>query len=163
VPYADYVESTIEGLMESAAAHSASTTEADIVWARGLMAAAREAMEVPFAPAVVHLDYGFHNVLLDGDRLTAVIDWMTAESGHPEADLARPLAIDFQYKVGGREQFLAGYRTVQPELHGFRERFPVFMLWERSLIWEYWQRHKGFKEGLLFRDWVEPFVRMLDD
>lgn len=162
--YADYLSSTIEELLAQSADASAATTIDDISWARKVLAAGRQALEMPFTPVVVHLDYGFHNVLFApnarGWELTGVIDWMTAEAGHPECDLARPLATFAQQKDDGTEDFLTGYRSVQPELPGFAERFPVFMLWERLLIWHYWQLHKGFKEGLGMREWMEPFVTM---
>ena len=65
----------------------------------------RAAMQLPFQPVVVHLDFGHHNVLFeehDGEwRITGVIDWMTAEAGHPECDFARPLATFQQYRIPG--------------------------------------------------------------
>ena len=165
--YADYVESIVEELLERSASASSATSVEDISWARTIFEQCREALEMPFQPVVVHLDYGFHNVLFEKREgtwaLTGVIDWMTAEVGHPECDLARPLAADWQYRLGGREAFLAGYRSVQAELAGFRDRFAAFMLWEQLLIWQYWQARGGaFKEGLGLREWMEPFVRMLD-
>jgi aminoglycoside phosphotransferase (APT) family kinase protein len=37
---------------------------------------------------IVHGDYGFHNLLVDGDRVVAVLDWELATVGDPLADLA---------------------------------------------------------------------------
>jgi aminoglycoside phosphotransferase (APT) family kinase protein len=166
VSYADYVEAAVQGLLDKSLEASAATSASDIDWAHSVMSEGRAAMSSPFQPVVVHLDFGFHNVLFekqdDSWRLTGVIDWMTAESGHPESDLARPLATFRQYRIPGLDNFLAAYREAQPELPGFQQRFPVFMLWERLLIWEYWQRNKGFKESLGLRQWTEPYVRMLN-
>lgn len=39
------------------------------------------------ALTVVHGDVGFHNVLADGDELTALLDWELASLGHPARDL----------------------------------------------------------------------------
>ncbi|MGE3075927.1 MAG: phosphotransferase family protein [Dehalococcoidia bacterium] len=165
-PYVDYVESTVENLLEQAGAASSATSSGDVAWARAVLSEGRAAMSLPFRPTVVHLDFGFHNVLFANEgnswQLTGVIDWHTAEAGHPECDVARPLATDMQYRLGAREAFLEGYRSIQPEIPGFKERFGVFMLWERLLIWTYWQTHNGFKAGLGMRKWMEPFVRMLD-
>ncbi|MET8051928.1 phosphotransferase family protein [Streptosporangium sp. NPDC005286] len=36
---------------------------------------------------LVHGDLGFHNVLAEGDELTAVLDWELASLGHPARDL----------------------------------------------------------------------------
>lgn len=162
--YADYVESTVEGLLAYAREASSATSGDDIAWARSVLRKARPAMELPFEPSVVHLDFGFHNVLFESSgeqwRLTGIVDWHTAESGHPECDLARPLATFQQHRVAGAAEFMVAYRELQPELPGFRERLPAFLLWERLLIWGYWQHHKGFREGLGMREWMEPFVRI---
>jgi aminoglycoside phosphotransferase (APT) family kinase protein len=37
---------------------------------------------------IVHGDYGFHNLLVDRARVTAVLDWELATVGDPLADLA---------------------------------------------------------------------------
>ena len=164
--YGEYVEEEIiETLLEMSLRASSATTANDVEWARSVVAQGRTAMNLPFQPVVVHMDFGAHNVLFeqrDGIwRLTGVIDWATAESGHPEGDLIRPLMFYWKDRVAGRKEFLAAYRDSHPELPGFRQRFPVFVLWERLLLWEYWQRNKGFKEGLGMREWMEPFVTML--
>ena len=38
-------------------------------------------------PCFVHGDYSFHNLLFEGDRLTAVLDWELAHIGHAAEDL----------------------------------------------------------------------------
>lgn len=47
----------------------------------------------PRADVLLHLDYHPLNVMVDGGRLTAVIDWANARSGDPRADLARTAGI----------------------------------------------------------------------
>ncbi len=164
VTYPDYVEQTIEGLLASARDASSATSDDDVAWACSILREARPAMDLPFESSVVHLDFGFHNVLFENGeeqwRLSGIVDWHTAESGHPECDLARPLATFQQHRIAGAAEFMAAYRELQPELPGFRDRLPVFVLWERLLIWTYWQRHKGFPEGLGMREWMERYVRM---
>lgn len=44
-------------------------------------------------PALLHLDYHPLNVLTDGSRITAVIDWVNALPGDPRADFARTVTI----------------------------------------------------------------------
>lgn len=39
-------------------------------------------------PVLTHGDFNVHNVLADGDRITAVLDWECADFGAPELDLA---------------------------------------------------------------------------
>ncbi|MBK8559379.1 phosphotransferase [Candidatus Amarobacter glycogenicus] len=165
-PYVEYVSATLEDLLTRSLAASNATTEADVAWARSVLERARPALELPFRPTAVHLDFGFHNVLFeqrDGHwRLTGVIDWMTAEAGHPECDLSRPLATDRQSRIGAREAFLGAYEAVHPRTSGFEERFRAFMLWERLLIWQYWQAQpQNDFGGIGMREWIEPFVEML--
>src|SRR5436853_495789 len=47
----------------------------------------------PRSDALLHLDFHPLNVLVDGRRVTAVIDWANARAGDPRADLARTLTI----------------------------------------------------------------------
>jgi aminoglycoside phosphotransferase (APT) family kinase protein len=42
---------------------------------------------------LLHLDFHPLNVLTDGERITAVLDWANAHSGDPRADLARAISI----------------------------------------------------------------------
>ena len=42
---------------------------------------------------LLHLDYHPLNVLTDGERVTAVLDWANAHAGDPRADLARAITI----------------------------------------------------------------------
>jgi aminoglycoside phosphotransferase (APT) family kinase protein len=43
--------------------------------------------------ALLHLDYHPLNVMTDGTRVTAILDWANTRAGDPRADLARTLAI----------------------------------------------------------------------
>lgn len=40
------------------------------------------------AMTVIHNDYGPHNILVDGDRISAVLDWENARLGDPAEDLS---------------------------------------------------------------------------
>ena len=42
---------------------------------------------------LLHLDFHPLNVLTDGERVTAVLDWANAHAGDPRADLARAISI----------------------------------------------------------------------
>lgn len=44
--------------------------------------------DAPGRPVLLHGDIGFHNLLLDDGRLTAVLDWEFAHLGDPAEDLA---------------------------------------------------------------------------
>ncbi|HUG14682.1 MAG TPA: aminoglycoside phosphotransferase family protein [Thermomicrobiales bacterium] len=43
--------------------------------------------------ALLHLDFHPLNLLTDGQRITAVLDWTNARAGDPRADLARSISI----------------------------------------------------------------------
>lgn len=43
----------------------------------------------PGSPSVIHGDIGFHNILFDGDHLTALLDWELADLGDPARDLVQ--------------------------------------------------------------------------
>lgn len=60
-------------------------------------------------PVLVHGDYGLHNLLVDGQGVTAVVDWERAHLGHPAEDLSylRP-SIE---AVLPWEDFLDAYRA----------------------------------------------------
>lgn len=47
----------------------------------------------PAIPKLLHLDYHPLNVLTDGSRITAVLDWTNTRAGDPRADVARTHTI----------------------------------------------------------------------
>jgi aminoglycoside phosphotransferase (APT) family kinase protein len=58
--------------------------------------------------SIVHGDYSYHNLLFEGDKLSAVMDWELVRVGHPAEDLGyiRPAAIQ---RVSWAE-FMTAYR-----------------------------------------------------
>lgn len=164
-PYGDYAAAHVRRLLRRCRQASPATTDADVSWVESVVSECLPAFEEPFTPCVVHLDYSENNAVLARDggrwRVAAVVDWMTAEVGHPEADLCRSLAHYRSRDASEQRPFLEAYRAVHPEAPGFSERFPLLMLWERLLIWEYGQRNTvWFPRGLTLRRWAEPFLNM---
>ena len=49
--------------------------------------------QAPAPPRLLHLDYHPLNVLTDGARITAVLDWTNTRAGDPRADYARTHTI----------------------------------------------------------------------
>lgn len=64
--------------------------------------------EVPHADRLLHLDFHADNVLMDGERITAVIDCENTLAGPPHIDLARSRTILRAVKLG---------RLIPEELH----------------------------------------------
>ena len=78
------------------------------------------------APVFLHGDYGPHNILLEGDRVSAVLDWEIATPGDPAQDIA--WFLNCTAATADRQEFLEAYREAggQP-LNEYRLRyFDVF-------------------------------------
>lgn len=79
--------------------------------------------EAPDLPVLVHGDIGFHNMLIDEGRLTALVDWEFAHIGDPAEDLG---SIRNALGADHWEAIMAAYRAaggvdVDPaRLHFFR-------------------------------------------
>ena len=72
----------------------------------------RLAATIPYdaAPlAIVHGDLGFHNMLVEDNRLVALLDWEFAHLGHPAEDLGY-IRMDIE-KMTGWGAFLEAYRN----------------------------------------------------
>jgi hygromycin-B 4-O-kinase len=69
---------------------------------------------------LVHGDYGYGNVLAEGGRVTAVLDWMGARYGDFLYDVAW---LDFWSPVDGwRERIEQHYRRTGQDVPHYRER-----------------------------------------
>lgn len=55
---------------------------------RALQWLARNVPEVDEPAVITHLDYGFNNIIFDGTKISAVLDWETSHPGDPAADIA---------------------------------------------------------------------------
>jgi aminoglycoside phosphotransferase (APT) family kinase protein len=64
---------------------------------------------------LVHGDFKANNILVDGDRVTAVLDWELCHVGDPVEDLAWTLLWTTRWDVVGglfdRKEFLSAYAT----------------------------------------------------
>lgn len=95
--------------------------------------------------AVVHGDYNFNNILIDGDRVSAIVDWEFLHIGNPAADLGW-----FHYGatgICGWDQFLKLYREAGG--HEFTRRQLDFhiLLGQARLAVMTLQTESGFNDG----------------
>jgi aminoglycoside phosphotransferase (APT) family kinase protein len=77
--------------------------------ARALKWLAGNLPDVDDPPVLVHLDFGLNNILIEGERISAILDWESARLGDPCDDIMvmqRELA-DYLTE----EEFLARYRA----------------------------------------------------
>lgn len=90
-------------------------------------------------PALLHLDYHPQNVLADGGRISAVLDWANARAGDPRADIARTYTILMvePYFPGrqplpialGRRLLTASWRRGYAEIGGAPSDMAWFYAW----------------------------------
>jgi hypothetical protein len=150
------------------ARHSSQTTGADVEWVSAVVVAARPALAGSFPPRVVFRDYGEHNVVVQqtGDRwdVSGMFDLMEASVGDGEMDLARQVARYLDEDAGYARSFLQRYLDVHRPRPGFAERFPVYMLRDRLIVWEYGVRPETptwWDSRLELREWAEPYTSWL--
>ena len=164
----ELVITRIRRILERARAASDRTTTADVAWAEGLIERSHAALAVPFTPCFTMEDYKEGNVVLsrtsDGWQVSGVFDFMGCYFGDGETDLSRTTAEYFDQDRELAREFLATYLRVRAPRSGFRERFSLYMLLDRLIIWEYVQRHEvevASKMGTL-REWTERYTEIAD-
>ena len=144
------------------------TTPGDADWIAGILDDSKAALLDPFQPCFVMNDYKEENTVaerIDGRwQVTGVFDLMEAYFGDGEADLSRSLAAYEIADKGSDERayaFLGAYfrtREDQVARPGFTERFTVYMIMDRMLIWAY-GRKEGWFDGVAdFRSYCEPHL-----
>lgn len=166
--YGAWVVGRIRELLASAQVHSARTTAADVAWVEQVLERAQPALAEPLEPCFVMEDYKEGNTVVeragDGWRVSGVFDLMTAHMGDGEADLSRPTAIYLDADPALAASFLAAYKEQTTLRPGFAARFPVYMLYDRIIIWEYLERAEpGWQqEPQTLREWAGPYIGALE-
>jgi len=91
---------------------------------------------------MVHQDFSFKNMIVEGDEIKAVIDWERAISGHRELDLfkfERSLMSKFRTrKIGNKygDLLIKEYNSIKHLESGWERRRKIYML--ISLIQTMW-------------------------
>lgn len=80
--------------------------------------------------SLVHGDLGFHNILVDDGRLTALLDWEKTSVGHPAQDIGYLWHAAIQ--LCDWETFIQAYRDAGAALPSARE-IAFFSLW--ASVW----------------------------
>jgi len=153
-------------ILEQAHTRSDRTTLADVEWAEELIERASAALASSFTPCFTMEDYKEGNVVLsrtrDGWQVSGVFDFMGCYFGDGETDLSRITAEYFDQDPELARDFLTAYLQLRKPRPGFRERFSLYMLLDRLIIWEYIQRHEtdiASKMGTL-RNWTERYTQI---
>lgn len=144
--------------------NATATTLADISWVEERIAQAGDALDEAFEPRLVMEDYKEGNlVVTHNDRrwqVSGVFDLMGAHFGDGEADLSRPIAAYLKEEPELASAFFDGYRKHISLRPGFARRFPIYMLLDRAILWEFFQSHgwRWWPEQWTFRDWASPYI-----
>ncbi len=173
VPFAaswtDWVATEVRGWLALAKGHSDPTTDSDMAWVERLLGEARAALGERFQRRVVLRDYKEGNTVMsltaEGWRVSGVFDLMEAAFGDGEMDLSRQTAAYLDEDGELARAFLRTYLGLRPPRPGFADRFPVYMLRDRLIIWEYIQRPVGEPrrdQRPTLREWAEPYTSSLE-
>lgn len=144
--------------------NATATTPKDIAWVEQLIAKAEDALKEAFEPCFLMRDYKEGNLVVTKYnklwRVSGVFDLMEGHFGDGEADLSRQIGeyLNEDSQLAG--EFFAAYRKHKPLRPGFAQRFPVYMLLDRVILWEFFQ-HQGWRwwpEHWTFRDWASQYT-----
>src|SRR5207253_2097824 len=134
----------IRRLLELSRLSNDRTTSDDADWVEEIIAGAEVALRESFVPCFVMEDYKEQNAVFrktaTGWEVSGVFDLMQCHFRDGEADLSRTAAAYLDESPSLAAEFLRAYLSLKPPRHGFRERFAIYMLLDRMIIWEYVQR-----------------------
>jgi hygromycin-B 7''-O-kinase len=165
ISYAQRVLACLRNLLRRAqVVNGSATTQEDIVWAENYIEEAQDALNEAFEPCLVLEDYKRENlvVLQQGDewKVSGIFDLMGAYFGDGEADLSRQYAIYIDEDPVLAQVFLQSYLNQTTPRSDFARRFPVYMLLDRAIIWEFVHRHEPqwWDGKQTFRDWASTYL-----
>ena len=169
--YGEWVISSIRHYLQLAILHSDRTTDADVEWVERLIDQGRDALEVPYEPCFVMQDYKEGNAVAECRegiwRISGVFDYMEPYFGDGEADLPRQTAAYADENVELAREFVGAYMAQMDECSrsfrpGLAERFPVYMLLDRLIIWEFGQRCGVWWDArLTLQEWASPHTSLV--
>lgn len=165
VSFRAWVTSRLRKSLQRCLEASDATTDSDIAWAEEQIAQGQDALDAPPEPTFVHHDYKENNAVAErvagGWQVTGVFDLGEAYFGDGEEDLARSVAGYAAQDPELARQFMEAYRAGRPLRPGFAQRFPIYMLADRLIIWEYGQRNGiWFEPGAILRDWAGRYTSL---
>jgi len=141
-----------------------SITDLEEKWALRLLEKARPYLTDEFTPVFVMQDFREGNVVVDklekNWQITGVFDLMESYFSDGEIDLCRNMScyIDEGCPKLAAE-FIKGYRKRRVFRPGYLERFPVYVLLDRLIIWNF-LHSRGIRivKNVSFRDWVSRYI-----
>lgn len=163
--YSERVQAVLRQLLaRSQARNPLTTTPGDIFWVKERIAQAQDALNEPFEPCLLMEDYKEGNLVVTQHgrewRVSGVFDLMGAHFGDGEADLSRPIAEYLNKDPQLAYELFDAYRKKKPLRPGFAKRFPIYMLLDRAILWEFFQWHnmRWWDERWTFRNWASQYI-----
>lgn len=161
--YFYFIKESIINSLEKAKNYNKNTTDHDIKRVNSL----QEKTESLFHGLPVNYvmqDYKPGNMVVDkvGSywNVTGLFDFMEGYFGFGESDLSRMYCV---YLKQNREdlalEFVKSYINSSKliNIEHLKQRFPIFILLDRTIIWEYQQRNAA-DNGESFQKWVKPYL-----
>lgn len=97
-------------------------------------------------PVLTHCDYGLHNILIADDRVSAVLDWESAQLGDPAEEMC--VYLDDNERFVSRDRMLGWYRDAggapidEYRLAYFRVFYAVKATVHSNFMRQYYSRHR---------------------
>lgn len=165
ISYSEKVRACLRHFLTNAQKHNPTeTTQEDIAWVEEYITAAENELNDEFEPCMVMEDYKEGNLVVTQQderwQVSGLFDLMEAYFGDGEADLSRPIAEYLNEDPELSRAFFSGYRSKKALRPGFAKRFPVYMLLDRALLWNFFLRNnmRWWDEHWTFRDWASRYV-----
>jgi hypothetical protein len=161
-----WVIGRIKELAALCSTYSDKTPKKDIEWIDKIIVEGAEAMEVAFTPTFVMHDYQESNMVVDKIngkwKVTGVFDLMENYFGDGESDLPRMFIAYAEEDINLAYIFLNSYLSEHKVRPGFEKRFPIYMLIDRLIVWEWAQRNGEcwWDSKFTFRDWCGGFSQL---
>lgn len=164
ITYSERMVACIRHHLAHSREYNNSTTVADVEWAEELITRAQDALRESNQSCFVMEDYKEGNLVVtnvNGSwQVSGVFDFMQAHFGDGEADLSRQTAMYLDEDLQLAREFVQTYINKRPPRPGLAERFPLYMLADRTILWEFFQKtgQRWWNEQWTFRDWASKYV-----
>jgi hygromycin-B 7''-O-kinase len=140
----------------------------DLKWVGDILEKRDKYINMEFIPSYVMQDYKPENMLVkkvnNKWKISGIFDLMESYIGNGESDLSRMYAM---YLDNDRRDlaniFLNEYIKVRGNTKldsGFKERFNIFMIHDRVIVWSWTVRNNDIQESMKngFRTWLKKYL-----
>ena len=162
-PYDEWVIEKINSLVSLSKTYNDKTTKEDATWIKSFLDEGVPALKIPFTPTFVMHDYQKSNMVVDKVhgiwKVTGVFDLMENYFGDSETDLPRMYIAYLNEDKELANIFLKSYIAKHPVRPGFEKRYPIYMLMDRLIVWE-WAQRTGkcwWNKNFTFKEWCKPY------